>query len=154
MRTRVLAVLFALVTGVLSACGGGDDSKVESPDTYADVKPNAKLDVARDKALTEVLDYLNEIKSKQHRIVGWARINVTKIEVTGDAAIVRDCVDDFIFELDESGQPLGEVTPVYETLGSLEKQDGRWLVTVADSKAIEESCKPSLQLTNSLSELR
>lgn len=108
--------------------------------TYGDGEPAPGLDVARGAALDRALDYLNELKSKNRRSVGWTRINVTQIEITGDAATLRDCSDDFSFEVDESDTPVEEVVPFFENLGSLSKVDGEWKVTGVDVTALESSC--------------
>lgn len=110
-------------------------------DTYADLEPSPDLDVARGKPQTDVLDYLNELRTKKQRSVGWTRDHVTRIEIVDGAAVVADCAENFSFNVDEDGEPVQEVTPFYELRGSLQEEDGRWIVTAVDSTDRQEDCR-------------
>ena len=110
-------------------------------DTYADLEPSPDLDVARGEPQTDVLDYLNELRTKKQRSVGWTRDHVTRIEIVDNAAVVADCAENFSFNVDEDGEPVQEVTPFYELRGSLQEEDGRWIVTAVDSTDRQEDCR-------------
>jgi hypothetical protein len=109
--------------------------------TFYYAKPVPKLDdYSTGSARTGVLKYLGQLKGRQQRVVGWARDNVTKVEVDGDRATVRDCTKNFTFSVDEEGTPVTRPTPFYDVSGTLEKREGRWLVTTAVTKNLKASC--------------
>lgn len=109
--------------------------------TYSELKPAPGLDAGRGKALTKVLDYLNTLKTKNHRSVGWTRDNILAVKVVGDAATIRDCAENFTFEVDENGKPVEDVTPFYLIVGQMEKVDGRWLVTSTTAEGSDTDCR-------------
>ncbi len=92
-------------------------------------------------ALKAVRNYQSDLKSKQQRVVGWARDNVTRVSVDGDTATIRDCTENYTFNVDEEGAPLpNRMIPWYDVRGVLQKRQGRWVVTQADSKKLQKSC--------------
>ncbi len=109
--------------------------------TYDTLAPAPGLDSARGEPLTSVLDYLNKLKTRGHRSVGWTRENVLKISVTGDSAAIRDCAENFSFEVDGANKPVQDVTPFYSTIGQLTKVDGRWVVTKLTSEGSSTDCR-------------
>ncbi|MCL3818737.1 hypothetical protein [Aeromicrobium wangtongii] len=74
-----------------------------------ELEPAAGLDSARGEPLTETLDYLNELKTKNHRNVGWVRDHVLAVKVSGDTAAIRDCAENFSFVVDASNKPVEDV---------------------------------------------
>jgi hypothetical protein len=109
--------------------------------TYDTLEPAPGLDSARGKPLTDVLDYLNKLKTRNHRSVGWTRENVLKISVKGDSAAISDCAENFSFEVDGDNKPVQDVTPFYSTIGQLTKEDGRWVVTQLTSEGSSTDCR-------------
>jgi hypothetical protein len=109
--------------------------------TYDTLEPAPGLDSARGEPLTSVLDYLNKLKTRGHRSVGWTRENVLKVSVNGDSAALRDCAENFSFEVDASNKPVQDVTPFYSTIGQLTKVDGRWIVTKLTSEGSSTDCR-------------
>ncbi len=110
-------------------------------DTYADLEPSPDLDVARGKPQKDVLDYLNELRTKKLRSVGWTRDHVTKVQIVDGSASIADCAENFSFNVDRSDQPVQEPTPFYDLVGSLEQHDGRWIVTAVDSTDLDTDCR-------------
>jgi len=105
------------------------------------VRPSAQLrEVARDQALTSVLSYIEKLKAKNRRVVGWAKDNVTSVEVKGDEADVHDCTKNFTFSVDEEGEPVTRPTPFYDVTGTLVKDGTRWVVTRAHTEELTSSC--------------
>jgi hypothetical protein len=96
--------------------------------------------VARGSARSSVISYLDKVKAKRQRVVGWARDNVTKVDVNGDTATVRDCTKNFTFTVDDEAEPLTRPTPYYDVTGTLRKEQGRWTVTKQHSRALNHSC--------------
>ncbi|MCD9198577.1 hypothetical protein [Aeromicrobium wangtongii] len=109
--------------------------------TYDKLEPAPGLDQARGKPLTDVLDYLNQLKTKNHRSVGWTRDHVLAVGVKGDAAVIRDCSENFTFEVDAAGKPVEEVTPFYSIIAQLTRKDGRWLVTGLTTERRQQDCR-------------
>ncbi len=109
-------------------------------DTYFDLKPSPKLNVAKGDAVIGVLNLLAKLKAKDERIVGWARDNVTNVRVSGDAASVRDCTENFTFSINAKDKPIDEPTPFYESTGEFKKEGGKWIVTDFTSKDATTSC--------------
>lgn len=109
--------------------------------TFSDLEPAAGLDSARGEPLANVLNYLNELKAKNHRSVGWTRDHVLTIEVNGGAALIRDCAENFSFEVDSAGKPVQDVSPFFDISGSLTKDGDRWIVTVAKTTKVQEDCR-------------
>jgi hypothetical protein len=96
--------------------------------------------VARGAARRDVLDYLERVKAKQQRVVGWSRDNVTSVRVDGSRAAVRDCVENFTFTVDREGEALTRPAPYLAVRGTLRKVDGRWVVVSQRSKNLTASC--------------
>jgi hypothetical protein len=109
--------------------------------TYSRLEPAPGLDAGRGKALTKVLDYLDELKTKNHRSVGWSRDNILDVKIVGDSAALRDCAENFTFEVDQNDKPVEDVTPFYLILGQLKKVDGRWLVTSTTAQGSDSDCR-------------
>jgi hypothetical protein len=95
---------------------------------------------AADAALAAVSDTLARQKAMQHRAVGWARDNVLNVKVTGATATLRDCTENYTFDVDEEGAPASSPTPWYDVTGTLEKRAGRWVVVEAHSKKLYRTC--------------
>lgn len=108
--------------------------------TYGKLEPAPGLDHARGEPLTGVLDYLNMLKTKNERSVGWTRENVLAVAVDGDSAVLRDCAENFSFTVDSSGKPTEDVTPFYSIIGKLEKDGDRWVITSLQSQGSSEDC--------------
>jgi hypothetical protein len=103
--------------------------------------PQTLTRYAADAALKDVRDYQASLKAKQERVVGWARDNVTKVAVDGNRATVRDCTENYTFNVDEEGAPqTNKMVPWYDARGVLEKRQGRWVVTEASSRKLQKSC--------------
>jgi hypothetical protein len=104
--------------------------------------PQSLTRYAADAALDGVRDYQADLKRKQERVVGWARDNVTRVVVDGNRATVRDCTENYTFNVDEEGAPLmmKEIVPWYDVRGVLEKRQGQWIVTEASSRKLQKSC--------------
>ncbi|MCL3818738.1 hypothetical protein [Aeromicrobium wangtongii] len=109
--------------------------------TYDKLEPAPGLDQARGKPLTDVLDYLDQLKTKNHRSVGWTRDHVLAVGVEGDSAVMRDCSENFTFEVDAAGKPAEEVTPFYSIVAQLTRKDGRWLVTGLTTERRRQDCR-------------
>lgn len=109
--------------------------------TYSELSPAPGLDSATGEPLKKVLTYLNTLKTKEHRSVGWSRDNILAVEVRGSSAALRDCAENFTFEVDSSGKPVEDVTPYYLIIGRLEKDGGRWVVTSTSSDGSDEDCR-------------
>jgi hypothetical protein len=109
--------------------------------TYDTLEPAPGLDAARGKPLTDVLDYMNQLKTKNHRSVGWTRDHVLAVEVDGDSAAMRDCAENFTFEVDSAGKPVEKVTPFYSIVAQLTREDGRCLVTTITSERLQQDCR-------------
>jgi hypothetical protein len=112
-------------------------------DTFFFLRPTQQLRaVARDEALSSVLNYIGTLKHDKHRVVGWAKDHVTSVQVDGDRARVRDCTENFTFSVDVDGDPVTRPTPFYEVTGTLQKDAGRWYVTRTHSTNLTSSCLP------------
>ena len=110
-------------------------------DTYYLYKPTAQFNrVARGEARAEVLTYTAKLKARKQRVVGWARDNVTSIEVDGNDATVRDCTKNFTFRVDVEAEPLTRPMPYYDVTGTLRKTDGRWTVVAQKTESLDKSC--------------
>ena len=110
-------------------------------DTYYLYKPTDQfLGVARGTAKSDILAYMGDLKSKNRRVVGWAKDNVTGVTINGDSATVKDCTENFTYTVDREIEPLTRPTPFYEVTGTLKKEDGRWTVTDQKSKSLNRSC--------------
>lgn len=109
--------------------------------TYDKLEPAPGLDQARGKPLTDVLDYLEQLRTKKHRSVGWTRDHVLAVGIKGDSAVIRDCSENFTFEVDAAGKPVEEVTPFYSIVAQLTRTDGRWLVTGLTTERRQQDCR-------------
>jgi hypothetical protein len=110
-------------------------------DTFYLYKPTDQfLAVARGKAKSDILDYANDLKSKQRRVVGWSKDNVNKITIKGNTATVRDCTENYTYTVDQEIEPLTRPTPWYDVTGTLKKEAGGWRVTAQKSKDKLKSC--------------
>ena len=109
--------------------------------TYGELEPATGLDSARGAALTKVLNYLNELKAKNHRSVGWTRDHVLSVDISGDGATIKDCAENFSFEVDSSDQPVENITPFYAIEGTLAQESGAWVVTATKSVALQQDCR-------------
>jgi hypothetical protein len=98
--------------------------------------------VARDQALTSVLSYVDTLKARKQRVVGWAKDNVISVEVSGSTADVHDCTKNFTFTVDEEAEPVTRPIPYYDVTGSLVKEGTRWVVTQAHLEERTSSCMP------------
>ncbi len=96
--------------------------------------------VARGSAKSDVLGYMNDLMKKHQRVVGWAKDNVTKIDVSGDTATIRDCTKNFTYTVDDEAEPLTRPPPWYGVTGTLKKENGQWTVTTQASKELKKSC--------------
>jgi hypothetical protein len=95
---------------------------------------------SRDDARRAVLRYLEQLKDRQNRVVGWARDNVTSVRVDGNTATVRDCTKNFTFDVDEEGTAITRPVPYFDITGVLVKRDGRWVVTKSTIRNLKTSC--------------
>jgi hypothetical protein len=86
-------------------------------------------EVARDQAVTEVVDYVAYLAEKGYHTEGDLKIGITEIEVHGDIAGVRACMQNKSVDRDAGGTAVEDVTPYYNHVGTLEKVGGTWLVT-------------------------
>jgi hypothetical protein len=110
-------------------------------DTYYYYKPTQQFsDVATGAARSAVLTYMQQKKAEKRRVVGWARDNITSIDVTGNTAKIRDCTENYTFTVDEEAEPVTLPTPFYDATGTLTKVDGRWRVTTQDSRSLNKTC--------------
>ncbi len=110
-------------------------------DTYYFYKASDGFNrVARGSAKQDVLGYMNDLMKKHQRVVGWAKDNVTKIDVSGDTATVNDCTKNFTYTVDEEAEPLTRPPPWYAVTGTLKKENGQWTVTNQVSKQLKKSC--------------
>jgi len=109
--------------------------------TYDTLEAAPGLDSASGKPLSQVLDYLDKLRTRNHRSVGWTRDNVLNVAVSGDDAALRDCVENFSFEVDASNEPTEKPSPFYVTIGQLTKKGGRWIVRAIDNAPTETDCR-------------
>jgi hypothetical protein len=110
-------------------------------DTFYLYKPTDQfLAVARGKAKSDILDYMAQLKSKHHRVVGWSKDNVGKVTVDGNTATIRDCTENYTYTVDQEIEPLTRPTPWYDVTGTLKKEAGGWRVTDQKSKDRLKSC--------------
>jgi len=142
----------ALHTSVLvrSAAGSSEEQAVvrawmdywqAASDTFYFLRPTPELRaVARAQALSSVVGYIGTLKADKHRVVGWAKDNVTDVTIHGDKAAVRDCTANFTFSVDVDGDPVTRPTPFYDVTGTLVKENGRWYVTRTHSRDLTSSC--------------
>ncbi len=112
-------------------------------DTYFNGQPTADLaKVASGDALAQVHAYLKRQKKKNERSVGWAKDHVLSVTVNGDRATIHDCTQNFTFSVDQEGEPATRPYPWYDATGTLEKQQGSWVVVHQVSKTPKTSCLP------------
>jgi hypothetical protein len=111
-------------------------------DSYYLYRPTELFDsVARGTARRSVVDYLDVLKAKKQRVMGYSVENVTSVQVDGTAATVRDCTESFTFLVDRESEPMSRVKPFYDTTGTLEKTDGKWtVVAIEDDGGSRSSC--------------
>ena len=110
-------------------------------DTYYLYRPTALFtSVARSSARSDVLDYLDKLKKKNERVVGWSIDNVTSVSIDADTATVRDCTENFTFSVDRESEPVSRVTPYYDVTGTLKRVDGGWTVVTQKSLDQQKSC--------------
>jgi hypothetical protein len=110
--------------------------------SYAQATVAPELDsVASGQARQNVLTYVSELRSRGHRSVGWARDNVLAIDVTGDAASLRVCSENFSFEVDAQDRPKEKVTPFYLEAAKLRKDGDRWIVDRVDFTYLDRDCR-------------
>jgi hypothetical protein len=109
--------------------------------TFGELEPAPGLDSARGKPVTDTLDYLNELKTKKRRSVGWTRDNVMAISVKGDTALIRDCAENFNFEVDANDEPVEKLVPFYLIRGKLTRDGDRWIVTTAETTYLDKDCR-------------
>ncbi len=149
-RDRLSAASYHKAVLASSAASGAEEQAVVAAwmtfwegtaDTFFNSQPDAQFDrVARGKARADILDYLAKQQHKHQRVVGWAKDNVTSVSVHGDRATVRDCTENFTFTVDQEGEPLSNPDPWYAVTGTLEKQQGQWVVVDQVSKTPKTSC--------------
>ena len=96
--------------------------------------------MARGQARSSIVDYMESRKTKGLRVVGWARDNVTSVEVDGDTATVRDCTRNNTFSVDQEVEPVSVADPWYDVIGTLQRSQGTWTVTKQTTKPRDESC--------------
>jgi hypothetical protein len=112
-------------------------------DAFYFVRPTNQLRaLARDQALSSVLGYIETLKKDEHRVVGWAKDNVTSVEIDGDEARVRDCTENFTFSVDVDGDPVTRPQPFYDVTGTLVRDGDRWFVTRTHSRNLTSTCLP------------
>jgi hypothetical protein len=110
-------------------------------DTYYFYRPTAQFDrVARGSARSQVIDYMTAVRAKKERVVGWARDNVTSVEVTGSRATVRDCTKNFTFRVDNEAEPISRPDAWYDVTGTLRRTADGWTVVAQTSKPQDASC--------------
>ncbi len=110
-------------------------------DTYYLYKATDQfLGVARGKAKRDILDYMADLKAKQHRVVGWSKDNVTDVTIDGNTATVQDCTENYTYTVDREIEPLTRPIPYYEVTGTFKKEKGRWTVVEQKSKERNKSC--------------
>jgi hypothetical protein len=111
-------------------------------DSYYLYRPTELFDsVARGSARRTVVDYLDTLKAKKQRVMGYSVENVSSVDVDGTAATVRDCTESFTFLVDRESEPMSRVKPYYDTTGTLKKTDGKWtVVTLEDDGGSHRSC--------------
>ena len=110
-------------------------------DTYYFYKPSQTFtSVASGTAKAAILDNMESTRAHKERVVGWARDNVMSVKVTGDTAKIRDCTENYTFTVDEEAEPLTHPPPWYDARGTLKKVDGRWMVTMQNSRELKKSC--------------
>jgi hypothetical protein len=110
-------------------------------DTYYFYKPTQTFtSVASGTAKSAILDNMENLKADKRRVVGWARDNVTAVKVTGDTAKIRDCTENYTFTVDQEAEPVTRPPLWYDARGTLKKVDGRWMVTMQNSRELKKSC--------------
>jgi len=110
-------------------------------DTFFNAQPDAQFDrVARGRARAGILSYLARQQAQHRRAVGWSKDNVTSVSVDGDRATVHDCTENFTFSVDQEGEPLSKPDPWYAVTGTLERQQGDWVVVDQVTKTPATSC--------------
>ncbi|MRK01148.1 MULTISPECIES: hypothetical protein [Aeromicrobium] len=109
--------------------------------TYDELEPAPGLDRSRGKPLKDVMDYLDLLKARNHRSVGWTRDHVLGVSVDGDSAVLRACSENFSFEVDADDNPVEDVTPFYWTTARLSRDDGRWILTSVDTDRLQQDCR-------------
>jgi hypothetical protein len=110
-------------------------------DTYYLQRPTELFSsVARGRARSTVLDYMQKKKSEKQRVMGYSIENVLAVQVDGSSATLRDCTKSFTFLVDNESEPIGPVTPYYDTRGVLKKSGGRWTVVDYRDTAMKQSC--------------
>lgn len=110
-------------------------------DTYYYGQPvKDLLAVSTGEARTSVTRFLAQQKHLKERSVGWARDNITSVDITGSRATIRDCTRNFTFMTDLEGEPITTPPPWYDSSGTLEKRGGTWVVTSQGSQPRDSSC--------------
>ena len=96
--------------------------------------------VARSEARSQVVTYLDELRSQRRRVAGWAEDNIVSVKVSGASATIRDCTENFTFSVDRESEPVTRVVPWYDATGTLRRTDGKWAVVDYSSRNLTKPC--------------
>jgi hypothetical protein len=110
-------------------------------DTLGDLEPAPDLALGSRTMQDDMLAYADELTSKDRRVKGWVRDNVTSVRVDNDTAAIEDCAENFSFEVDADGRKVEKISPYLWIVGTLEKSDGGWSITRYQQENREEDCR-------------
>lgn len=97
----------------------------------AEVSPDLGT-VATGEAASEVIDYVAMLASKKWRTEGDLIIDVASVEVEGDSARLRSCMENGTVDRDASGEAVEVLVPYYDTTATLVRSDNAWRVSDID----------------------
>ncbi|MGH9214439.1 MAG: hypothetical protein ACRD2C_27790 [Acidimicrobiales bacterium] len=94
-------------------------------------------------ALGRAQDMMRQLQTGGISWAGSVEMDPTVVVVSGETAVVRDCVSDSVQVVDTaSGQPVGpETSSVVHVESDLEREDGTW--KVVHEEELSESCTPT-----------
>ena len=86
-------------------------------------------EVATGAALSQVQDYVRELRSRGHHTVGTLSVSVSGITVKGDTATLRSCLDNRTIDVDRRLRPVEPPTPRYAMKGTATREGDTWRVS-------------------------
>jgi hypothetical protein len=102
--------------------------------SYGEVAVDPSLgSVAAVEALSDVVGYVNLLRSKKLHTVGDSKFGVTNIEVQGTGATLDSCMVNKSVDQREDGSNAEVLTPFYVLKGTLSQVGGKWRVVKVES---------------------
>lgn len=85
--------------------------------------------VATDEAMSDVVNYVETLRTRNLHTEGDLVIDVDQIKVDGETATLHSCMDNYSTDRDAKGKPVELLLPFYDATGALVLQDGAWRVS-------------------------